>query len=184
VGGRRQQGTNVATYNNLAGSGGEGGHIVLASWAHDSHDSLGDVITDHRGFASVVRHELKRSERYCSFMSMLTVMLENLDERLERKFPVDEVNADCFVAKLSEAIKSTVRSTDVVSNFDRDRVGLLLVETPRDGATVLARRLEDHLSTFLNQTGELTSALNVRIEVATFPDDSDSIERMLRDFAS
>ena len=70
------------------------------------------------------------------------------------------------------------------SNFDRDRVGLLLVETPMAGATVLARRLEDHLSHFLTSTGELTSAVNVRIEIASYPDDSSSIEQMLKDFAS
>lgn len=115
---------------------------------------------------------------------MLTIMLEKLDERLERKFPVDDAKVDSFVARLSEAIKSIVRSTDVVSNFDRDRVGLLLVETPMAGATVLARRLEDHLSHFLTSTGELTSAVNVRIEIASYPDDSSSIEQMLRDFAS
>ena len=158
--------------------------MALVNWGGKTRDSLDSVITDHCGFASIVRHELRRSERYCSFVSMLTIMLEKLDERLERKFPVDDAKVDSFVARLSEAIKSIVRSTDVVSNLDRDRVGLLLVETPMAGAPVLARRLEDHLSHFLTSTGELTSAVNVRIEIASYPDDSNSIEQMLRDFAS
>ena len=158
--------------------------MAFADWGGTNRDTLDSVITDHRGFASIVRHELRRSERYCSFVSMVTIMLEKLDERLERKFPVDDAKADNFVARLSDAIKSIVRSTDVVSNFDRDRVGLLLVETPMAGATVLARRLEDRLSHFLTSTGELTSAVNVKIEIASYPDDNSSIEKMLSDFAS
>ena len=157
----------------------------LANWTGDSFDDIGRVISDHNDFALVVRRELKRSERYCSFVSMLTITLEGLDERLEKKFPADLDTASRFVARLTEAIRSTVRSTDIVSSLDRNRIGLLLVETPRDGASVLANRLRRRLTRFLNQTGELTSALKIRIRIGSFPgEDNRKIERMLRDFAS
>lgn len=159
--------------------------MALANWASDPFDNFGRVISSHNDFALVVRHELRRSERYCSFVSMVTVMLEGLDERLERKFPADYDTANHFVTRLTEAIRSTVRSTDIVSGLDRDRVGLLLVETPRDGATVLANRLQRRLTRFLKQTGELTSAMKIRIKIGSFPgEDNRKIERMLQDFAS
>lgn len=159
--------------------------MALANWAGDPFDNIGRVISNHSDFALVVRHELRRSERYCSFVSMLTVVLEGLDERLERKFPADYDTASNFVTRLTEAIRATVRSTDIVSGLDRDRVGLLLVETPRDGATVLANRLQQRLMRFLKQTGELTSAMKVRIKIGSFPgEDNRKIERMLREFAS
>ena len=158
--------------------------LIADNWPTSSRDSLDGIISDHRDFTSLVRYELKRSERYCSFVSVLSIALDRLDERLERKFPADSANVDGFRARLSAAIKSTVRATDVVSNIDRDRVGLLLVETPKDGAVVLARRLQDHLSHFFDRTGELTSALSIKIEIGSFPDDTGSIEQMLNDFAS
>jgi GGDEF domain-containing protein len=142
------------------------------------------MVADWRDFASLVRYELKRSERYCSFVSLLSIALGSLDERLERKFPADDVGADCFVDQLFRAIKSAVRATDIVSSISRDRVGLLLVETPRDGAVVLAQRLRDHLSHFFDHAGKVTSGVDIRIEVGSFPDDAASIERMLRDFTS
>ncbi len=156
--------------------------MALASWADGSCGDIESILSNHRDFASLVRHELKRSERYCSFVSILSIFLERLNERLEWKFPADITNADDFIVQLWQAIKSAVRATDVVSSVSNDRVGLLLVETPKDGAMVVAHRLRDHLSHFFNGAGDLTSATNIKIEVGSFPDDIRSIERILIDF--
>lgn len=115
---------------------------------------------------------------------MLSIAIDDLRERLERKFPADRANVDSFIARLVKMIRCSVRATDVVSNLDRDRLGLLLVETPKDGAAVLARRLQERLSQFFGRTGDLTSAVEIRIEIGSFPGDSGSIERLLGDYAS
>jgi len=150
-----------------------------------SSSELDSVISNHSDFASVVRHELKRSERYCSFVSLMTLRMAQLADRLQKKFPADNVKAEEFMARLCNVIRATVRSTDVVSRMDHDRVGLLLAETPREGALTLARRLSDNLSGFLDKTGEQTSKVDVLIEIGSFPSpDRETIEQMLRDFVN
>jgi len=157
--------------------------MILAGGNGGASKGLDNIISDHHDFASVVRYELKRSERYCSFVSILTVRLDSLHNRLMRKFPANPVMADDFVAHMFKAIRTAIRVTDIVSTIDRDRVGLLLVETPKEGAVVLAKRLSDHLSDYFERTGELTSTVKPKIEIGSYPDsDNSTVERMLEDF--
>jgi GGDEF domain-containing protein len=150
-----------------------------------SSSELDGVISTHRDFASMVRHELRRSERYCTFVSLMTLRLAKLAERLQKKFPADAVKTEEFIAHLWNVIRSSVRSTDVVSRVDRDRIGVLLAETSKEGAMTLAQRLSDTLSLFLDETGEQTSNVDVFIEIGSFPSpDRGTIEKMLQDFVN
>jgi len=115
----------------------------------------------------------------------MTLRLAKLAERLQRKFPADEVKAEEFIAHLWNVIRSSVRSTDIVSRVDHDTIGVLLAETPKEGAISLAQRLSDNLSLFLDRTGEQTSNVDVLIEIGSFPSpDRSSIEQMLKDFVN
>lgn len=183
VGCRTPEGTVVAVLIYLAKRAG--GSVFFSDANGGSSSELDRVITNHNDFASVVRHELKRSERYCSFVSLMTLRLAELADRLQKKFPADNVKAEEFIARLCNVIRATVRSTDVVSRMDRDRIGLLLAETPREGAMTLASRLSDNLSGFLDKTGEQTSKVDVLIEIGSFPGpDRETIEQMLKDFVN
>ena len=148
-------------------------------------DGFHDLVADHRNFKAMVRQELKRSERYCSFVSLVKVSLDGLRDRLARKFPADSAQSDTFVSQLSYLVRSMVRCTDIVSSLDRDKIMLLLVETPGDGAAAFARRLSESLSDYLQKTGEFTSSVDFKIDFGTFPESEDSsFDQILSSVAS
>jgi hypothetical protein len=111
------------------------------------------------------------------------VRFEGLTERLQVKFAADAVNVESFVAQLRQVIRTTVRRTDLVSDVDRDLIGLLLSETPASGADVVANRLNDSLYTFLRQSGQHTSGLSIKIDIGSFPgNDGMPVEKLLEEF--
>ncbi len=134
-------------------------------------------------FSELVKHELKRSERYCSFMSLMTLHFDDLDSRLHRKFAADESRVEAFRNRLIEAIRSQVRSTDILSSYSRNSVGLLLVETPSDGAEALGERLKDHLNEFFQLNGAPVSSVDVDLEIGCYPESPDAIRLMLTEFS-
>jgi GGDEF domain-containing protein len=152
---------------------------------HHQEDIFDRLVSDHRHFSALARRELKRSERYCSFLSLIRIRMEELDERLERKFPADESQWELFRENIAGIIRSCVRSTDVVSDVERGTLGLLLVETPSDGAETLSRRLRDSIAAHFKRSGEYMSSVGLQIEHVTFPSPNNgSFERILSSFSS
>lgn len=148
-------------------------------------DGLEGIFSDHKEFASFVRHELKRSERYCSFVSMLTVRIDRLSDRLKKKYPADTALISDYFARIAEIVRSSVRSTDVVSDIKRDTMGLLLIETPQEGAVAVANRLSGNLSEFLERLGGIAPGVDLAVDIASYPGrDNAAIRRMLDEFVN
>jgi len=150
----------------------------------ETEDWRGRLLGRTFDFAALVKHELKRSERYCSFMSLMTLRFDDLNSRLRRKFPADESLVEAYWNRLVDSIRSQIRSTDVVSSYSRDSVGLLLVETPSDGAEALGERLKDYLEEFFQVNGGAMSGVEVDLEIGCYPESPDSIRLMLSDFSN
>lgn len=159
--------------------------MIYSGGQSGASNGFHDLVANHRNFERMVRQEVKRSERYCSFVSLVKISLEGLGDRLARKFPANSAQSDAFVSQLSYLVKSTVRCTDIVSSLDRDKILLLLVETPGDGVAAFARRLSESLSDYLRKTGEFTSSVDFKIDFGTFPEAGDSsFDQILSSVAS
>lgn len=151
---------------------------------NEFHGNSNRMLFRNFDFASLVRHELRRSERYCTFLSLLALRIDDLEESLKRRFPADDKTAADYRSRLLDVIRAHVRATDVVSVVHHNTVALLLVETPAEGAEVLGRRLSKHLRDYFTSSGDPLDKVDVDTDVGSYPEDRDSIERLLSEFVS
>ena len=117
-------------------------------------------------FVRWAERELKRSERYPSFVSLVTFEVVPVgyewDEGLKRR--------------VAEVAERSVRETDLVGISDAFRVAVLLVETPRRGALKASERIAGQLLEYcLKEKGK--SKLDIKIH--SFPEDPQGKENFL-----
>lgn len=119
-----------------------------------------------REFVRWARRELKRSERYLSFVSLVTFEV----------VPVGYEWDEGLKKRVTEVAERGVRETDLVGISDAFRVALLLVETPRQGAQRAAERIAGQLLEYcFKEKGR--SKLDIRIH--SFPEDPQGKENFL-----
>ncbi len=117
-------------------------------------------------FAWQAERELKRAERYPSFVSIITFEI----------IPVGYDWDDELKKKVAEVVELAVRETDVVGIPEAFRLAVLLVETPRRGAERAADRIAGQLLEFcIREKGK--SKLEIKIH--SFPEDPQGKENFL-----
>ena len=79
-------------------------------------------------FRALLEHERKRADRTGDKFSIALFDIPDSDE---------DINNACF---LSDLITDVVRSTDEVGWLDKDHIGVLLVDTPREGAQEVVKK--------------------------------------------
>ncbi len=142
-----------------------------------------DMFRSHKNFGLKVRQEIKRAERYCEFISLVVITFKGLNYL---KFPIgDEYgnynSLDDFYEALRKLICKTVRDTDYVSGTENNKMGLLLVETSKDGAEKLINRLKTIISNFIAPYFNPTDKTDWGISYLIFsiPSDQTNKEEML-----
>ncbi|KPL19464.1 MAG: hypothetical protein AMJ92_03305 [candidate division Zixibacteria bacterium SM23_81] len=119
--------------------------------------------------------ELRRAERYCEFLSLVLI-------------DVSSALADQSSRRRAEALKSmghliedTVRATDILTSLGKNRLALILTETPKEGAFHLAERLREKIAeTSLSEDLELLKGEAVNIGIASFPEDGSDQDDLLQ----
>ncbi|MBD3170073.1 MAG: hypothetical protein GF307_11365 [candidate division Zixibacteria bacterium] len=132
-----------------------------------------ELFKSHRHFGLIGSQELKRAERYCSFLSLVTIQIEFGDNL---QFPIaTETGAiliiDDLQDELHRIICKTLRETDYVSGFESGKIGILLVETSRGGAEVLLKRIKSVLDSFLDSISLDSNSLNYKTLIVSFPNE-------------
>jgi len=79
-------------------------------------------------FRALLKHERKRADRTGDKFSIALFDIPDSDE---------DINNACF---LPDLITDVVRSTDEVGWLDKDHIGVLLVDTPREGAQEVVKK--------------------------------------------
>ncbi len=110
--------------------------------------------------------ELKRAERYLSFVSLITFEC----------VPINEIGNEKLKEKAGEVVERCVRETDLVGISDSNGIAVLLVETPRRGAEKAAERIATQLTELcLKEKGKN----KLVIKVHSFPEDPQGKENFL-----
>ncbi len=119
-------------------------------------------------FLSRVSQELKRAQRYLSFVSYLNIDTKHLG--------VNEDSSNGGISlevydKIRQHIRNSIRQTDIVSGFQDGRVSVLLVETNKPGAEIVRNRLQQSIKYYLHEIVESPMNWKVNIKTGSFPDD-------------
>ena len=145
----------------------------------DSYQELQEVFSSHRTFGLQALRELKRAERYCEFLSLVILDLAELLKSKPRFFArLSGGQLNRTFSELRGYITRSVRETDLVSGFEEHRLGLLLAETPQEGAKSLAKRLDEGIKYFLKEKLEFAAAVPIPLKVISYPDKVKGREEM------
>ncbi|MGB2697235.1 MAG: diguanylate cyclase [Candidatus Zixiibacteriota bacterium] len=133
----------------------------------------------HQIFGLRAKEELKRAERYSDFLSLIVIDITSLI-KFARKYGVKNYD---FPRELLDSLEKTiiksVRETDIVSGIEQNKLGLLLFETPLDGANCLTKRLGEKIKDFVTGSVRTPQTWQVPMEVASFPEKENSEETFL-----
>jgi len=119
--------------------------------------------------------ELRRAERYCEFLSLVLIDMSSVlaDQSPQRRAKM--------LKELGELIGKAVRATDILARLGKNRLALILTETPKEGAFRLAERLHDKVAgTTLSEDLKMLREEPLNVGIASFPEDGGSREDLLQ----
>lgn len=132
------------------------------------------------GFIERTRQELSRAERYSLFLSIMFIDLSEFSRALGKRKHLSSDAAESLAERLETGLRRTVRDSDVVATFDRNRVGLLLMETSRAGLKVVKDRIEGFIRDYLRGAYQVPFEPTYQIKAASFPEEPDSFGKLTR----
>jgi GGDEF domain-containing protein len=116
------------------------------------------LYNDPSTFRARALEEIRRARRYATFVSLVSLDLSHIDAVKDME---NYDNFDEFISSFRKLIKNSIRDTDLLSISNRRRILILLVDTPKEGASALAKRLKKTLKYFM--ANNTRSPLNWRI---------------------
>ncbi|MCP4634364.1 MAG: hypothetical protein GY855_15665 [candidate division Zixibacteria bacterium] len=146
-----------------------------------------ELFKSHAHFGLKVRQELKRAERYCEFVSLITINIQR-ENRIESEFDNSESGFD-IIERMQEGLRKlicrSIRITDYVSGIENDMMGLLLVETSKEGASVFLERLKSIINGYLSPYYSEECPTDISYLTVSFPDenhDKNEFAHTIREF--
>lgn len=124
-------------------------------------------------FAERTRQERSRAERYCLFLSMVLIDLNDLSRTAVDRRAAETIKPEVLCRDLELGLRASVRESDVVATLDRNRIGLLLMETSRSGLEVVRRRVDGFVRDYAKATLRLPFEPQLAIQDASFPEEPD-----------
>lgn len=129
-----------------------------------------------RAFYLYLTAEEKRAKRFGLSFSILMI---DIDELKSYNDQYGHEVGDRIIQHVAKLIKEQVREIDVVARYGGDEFLVLLVETNKKNAALVANRIEEHLKqTFIPIDGSEEKA-TVSIGIACYPDDSEQIHKLI-----
>jgi len=140
-------------------------------------DPLTGLATD-RAFRAAVQNELRRSRRYGQKAALALFDLDGFAETMER---VGGLVAERFLRETAMLLHNKVRDIDLAARPGADELALLLPETDRNGALLVAERFRREVEVHFSrrETSGQPTTLTVSGGVACYPEDARTSETLL-----
>lgn len=127
---------------------------------------LDTLYNDLEVFKARIEEEIRRARRYPTFLSLVFVDVSHVDsaDEIENFSEVGE-----FHTSLKDLVRKSIRETDLVSSNGNGKIAILLLETPREGASAFSRRLKKAVRYFLCNNTISPANWRVPITASCFP---------------
>jgi diguanylate cyclase (GGDEF)-like protein/excisionase family DNA binding protein len=140
-------------------------------------DAITDSLTgiyNHRYLHDRLKDEIARSAEHGSPLSVLYCDLDNFKQFNQR---VGHSVGDVALRSVAHILEQSTRDVDLVARFGGEEFVVVLVDTPKDGAVLVAERIREKLEEAIFPPSR--EPLTVSIGVATFPEDGSIKEELL-----
>jgi two-component system, cell cycle response regulator len=123
---------------------------------------------NRRYMAETLEREVDRAARFRHPISLIILDVDDFKKINDRE---GHLQGDIVLESVADAVRDLTRSIDVAARYGGDELALILAETGREGATLLAERLRERVAATevpLREEGMMSVTLSVG--VATIPD--------------
>lgn len=125
-------------------------------------------VYNFRFLKTALRREIKRAGRFQQQLALVMIDVDNLKKYNDRN---GHMRGSLLLRELAGLFAQNVRSFDLVAKYGGDEFTLILPQTHREGAVVVAERVRAVVAAHAFPLAERGS-ITVSIGVATYPDDA------------
>ena len=130
-----------------------------------THDGLTGLI-NHQKFNEILEIELGRAKRYNTPVSLI---FADIDHFKNVNDTYGHLAGDHALKVISKFLDDQVRTSDIVARYGGEEFGIILPETPTEGAVTAIERLRDGLSGLqIEYEGHTLSNISLSFGVASF----------------
>jgi diguanylate cyclase (GGDEF)-like protein len=132
---------------------------------------------NRRYMAESLDREVARALRFGHEVSLIIIDIDDFKRINDRQ---GHMQGDIVLERVADVVREATRSIDVAARYGGDELALILVETGREGATILGERLAERMRETevpLRDGGSMGVTLSVG--VATLPDSADDQESLV-----
>jgi diguanylate cyclase (GGDEF)-like protein len=138
------------------------------------HLSNTDGLTElynHRYFQNVLNIEVERERRYKRPLSLLMIDIDNFKACNDMH---GHLMGDVVLQQVGTLVKKSTRGCDYVARYGGEEFAVILPETTKQEALVVAERIRASIAehTFTTGTGKSIGNVTVTIGLSSFPDDA------------
>jgi diguanylate cyclase (GGDEF)-like protein len=143
--------------------------------------TITDELTDlynFRYFKIRLADELKRADRY---RQKLSILMLDLDHFKTVNDQYGHQTGNVILREISNIIKQCIRDVDVVARYGGEEFTVILPQTDREDAEVIAERIRESVAKnhFQNNRGRREIKITVSIGGCTYPDGIHTLEQLL-----
>lgn len=143
--------------------------------------TITDELTDlynFRYFKTRLSDELKRADRY---RQRLSILMLDIDHFKTVNDQYGHQTGNVILREVSAIIKQCVRDVDVVARYGGEEFTVILPQTDREDAEVIAERIRESVANnfFQNNRGRREIHITISIGGCTYPDGIHTLEQLL-----
>lgn len=155
--------------------------IEIPAFERIEHSAIFDHLTgvyNRSYFGSRLSHEIRRARRYGQQLSLLMVDLDDFKAINDTR---GHVVGDAVLREVGRLIVENIRDIDIAARYGGEEFAVILPETPRNGAFIVAERIRAQMERHYRRRGPLDRALRATLSggLACFPEDADGPEGLV-----